>query len=623
MTAPFKTIQVARAKFFEALYPRERWTVSEWAERAPRVLTPEESSEPGPWRNSRTPYLVKIMDAWDMPGVEEIVVLKGAQVAYSEGIRNILGKCIDLDPGPALFVMPDQKSAEDVREERIEPLMRHTPAVARHLSDRATDAKKHRVRFDTMSLYFAWAGSSQGLKSRPIRYLFLEEPDEYPPHSGGGGDPIAKALKRITTYSDKGRARVMIGGTPTTRLGNTFKRWEMCPVRYHLWVPCPHCNVYQLLAWKQVKWPELDEPDRAKKAARIEEENLAYYECEHCKKPIKDHHKPRMLSKCLWASEDQAVTADGRIVGTERQSKRIGFHLPSYYSPWVTFGKLAREWLEAQGDPQALMDFVNQRLAEPFEEQRAKLEPDAIMERAKTAPPPMVVPKWARLLIATADTQGQTAEKGYFWYVIRAWGYEYRSQLIDFGAVSDFEELRQRCLQRPIPMEGMGSVAPQFLFVDSGGPRWQEVYQFAQSDPGRIKPTKGESWARDFMVSERPQKAHGIILWKIDTEQSKDLLFHLIFKEADRGKWAVNSAVTLDYARQMCSEAKIFDPKENRERWVEVIRNNNHFWDCEQQQCAVAWKLGCGIPEPVQQERKSSPDNSVSGSDFMNRGKRW
>jgi hypothetical protein len=39
-------------------------------------------------------------------------------------------------------------------------------------------------------------------------------------------------------------------------------------------------------------------------------------------------------------------------------------------------------------------------------------------------------------------------------------------------------------------MEAAGPVTPQMLLVDSGGPRWSEVYQFAQSDP-RIHPAKG------------------------------------------------------------------------------------------------------------------------------------
>ena len=47
--------------FAEACRPRKRLTVSQWAD-AHRRLTPEASSEPGPWRTSRVPYLREIMD---------------------------------------------------------------------------------------------------------------------------------------------------------------------------------------------------------------------------------------------------------------------------------------------------------------------------------------------------------------------------------------------------------------------------------------------------------------------------------------------------------------------------------------------------------------------------------
>jgi phage terminase large subunit GpA-like protein len=598
-----KSIADARRRFFANLYPRERWTPAEWSERC-RVLSPEESSEPGPYRFDRTPYWRAVIDAAARPGVKEVVCLKGAQVGWSEVCRNVLGYWIDLDPGPAMVLMPDQKSAEDFREERIEPLMRHTPAVGRHVSSRAWDTTKHRIKFDTMSVFFVWAGSRTGTKSRPIRYLVCEEPDEYPPYSSAGGDPLSKAEKRLTTYRDKGRSRALLGGTPTTRRGNIWKRWEACAVRYHYWVPCPHCQGYQRLEWKQVKWPDFPGVERAAKAERVEREGLAHYECGLCQRPVRDHDKPRMLRRGVWATEDQAVTADGRVVGPAPAGLRVGYHLPSLYSPWVTFGQLAREWVEAQGDQQALSDFINQRLAEPFEEQRAKTEPDFIAVKAKGGGPPMVVPAWARLLIATADTQGNNEADGYFWYVVRAWGYGYRSQLVDYGVCSSKAELRDRCLNRPIPVEGNGggAVTPQVLLVDSGGPRWNEVYQFSQQDP-RIHPTKGENQGRDFMVVERPQKNHGVVLWKIDTEQSKDLL-HLLIHDPDRTKWLPHNQVNDDYCAQMCSESKVFDPQLNRETWVEVVKNNNHLWDCEHQQAAAAWRMGAWMPEPPAEARR-------------------
>lgn len=544
--------------------------------------------------------------------VEEVVCLKGAQIGWSEVCRNIFGYWVDLDPGPTMILMPDQKSAEDFKDERIDPLIRHTEAVRRHLTSRAWDDTKHRIRFDTMSVFFVWAGSKAGTKSRPIQRLICEEPDDYPAFSGTGGDPLSKAEKRLTTYRDKGRAKILLGGTPTTRLGNMWKRWEMCSVRFHLWVPCPHCNAYQLLLWKQVKWPTAESgEDRAHHAERVRAVGLAYYECDHCKGRIDDHHKPRMLRRGVWASEDQIVTPDGRVVGQERKAKRVGYKISGLYSPWVLWGQLAADWLEAQGDPHVLAEFINQRLAEPFEEQRQKTEPSTIEQKAKGAPPPMVVPEWTRALIATADTQGNDEKDGYFWYVIRAWGYEYRSQLIDFGVCSSKAELHQRCLERPIPIEGKdASVTPQMLLVDSGGPRWSEIYQFSQSDT-RIHPTKGASTRRTWMVDEKPQRRHGIVLWEIDTEQSKDLL-HRLIHEADRTRWLPHNKINDDYCHQMSSESKVFNPKNGREEWVELVKKNNHLWDCEHQQCAAAWRLGCGMPKPAEPEvaPKRQDDNA-------------
>jgi phage terminase large subunit GpA-like protein len=602
-----------------ALLPRERWTPSQWAENC-RVLSSEESSEPGPYSLDRTPYWRGVMDAAGDPLVEEVVNLKGAQIGWSEVCRNLFGFWVDLDPGPTMILMPDQKSAEDFKVERIDPLVSNTPSVRRHLTARAWDDTKHRIRFDTMSAFFVWAGSKSGTKSRPIRRLICEEPDEYPPFSSTGGDPLSKAEKRLTTFRDKGRAKILLGGTPTTRLGNTWKRWEMCSVRYHFWVPCPACNGYQQLQWKQVKWPAAGNgEDRAKHAERVRGVGLAYYECEHCKARIDDHHKPRMLRRGVWASEDQVVTQDGRVAGPEKSAKRIGFKISGLYSPWVLFGQLASEWIEAQGDVQALADFINQRLAEPFEEQRSKTEPNFIAEKAKGGGPPLIVPQWAKVIVATADTQGTDEQSGYFWYTIRAWGYDYRSQLLDYGVCSSKAELSDRVFTRTIPIEGsQGRVAPVGLWIDSGGPRWNEIYQWALSD-NRIHPTKGSAHKRTWVVDEKPQKRHNVVLWEIDTEQSKDLL-HRLIHDPDRGKWLPHDQVNDDYCRQMCAESKVFNPTLNREEWVEIVKNNNHLWDCEHQQAAVAWRLGCGMPEPVAPPPQNDA-NRVSPSEWMS--KKW
>ena len=584
-----------RRALAQAVAPRERWTPSQWAEHC-RILSPAESSEPGPWRNSRAPYLSGLMDAVSDPSIEEIIVMKGAQVGWSEAARNILGYWVDMDPGPCLIVCPDQQSAEDAMQERIVPLTA-SPAIARHVA-RPGDLHKVGARFDSMRVVFGWAGSSQRLKSRPIRYLILEEPDEYPAESGTGGDPVSKAMVRTTTYSDKGLARILTGGTPTTRQGTMQKRWDLCGDHRYFHVPCPHCGKFQRLKWSQIKWPELVEQDLRRRADLIESQGLAYYECEHCKGIIRDTHKPAMLHRGVWIGEGQSLTTDGQIVGTPRQSKRVGFFLPSYYSPWIGFSKLSSEWLQSQDSRAALKDFINQRLAEPFETVSLATTADELQEKANGAPPAMILPAWAKRLIATADTQGADEKSGYFYYVIRAWGEGWRSQLVDCGMVSTSRELYAACFQRTFEMMGQPQRAScQFLLIDSGGPRWQEIYGFCQSDPAKLKPSKGASTQLRWMLEKHQQREHKILLWLIDSQQTKDQLASLIYHE-DRTLWMLNDRIPFDYIKQLTSEHKILE-RGGKEVWQHKPgKPPNHYWDCEHLQIAAAWEQGCGMTAP-------------------------
>ncbi|WNO10422.1 terminase gpA endonuclease subunit [Teredinibacter sp. KSP-S5-2] len=64
----------------EGTLPDPLLTVSQWSE-AHRVLSAKTASEPGRWRNSRTPYLVDIMDCLSVSSPEQrVAFMKGSQV---------------------------------------------------------------------------------------------------------------------------------------------------------------------------------------------------------------------------------------------------------------------------------------------------------------------------------------------------------------------------------------------------------------------------------------------------------------------------------------------------------------------------------------------------------------
>jgi phage terminase large subunit GpA-like protein len=604
----------------------DRLKPSEWAEQN-RILPAHVTAEPGPWRNERTPYLAGIMDAVAEPGVETIVVPKAAQVGFSEAIRNCLGFFIDHDPGPALMVMPDQKSAEELITERVRPLLEYTPAVARHVTSRAWDVKKSSIRLTTMSIYVGWAGSSQALKSRPIRWLFLDEPDEYIKVSGHAGDPISKATKRITTYSAKGRARVLMGGTPTTTDNNVWKYWLACGDRRHFWVPCPHCGKYQRLIWGSigegpgVKWTRPAEPDRSRRAAQIESDDLAYYQCETgCK--ITHEQKLIILPKGVWAGEDQVVTPDGRVAGPVRRHKMVGFHLPAMYSPWVTFSKMAAEFVAAKHDAAAMADFINQRLAEPFEVLVSRREPNHIRQKASGAGPERVVPSWAVLLIATCDVQ-----KDHVYYAVTAWGYEMQSKRVAIGVAATLDEMYRAVFQPSFPfvMDTGVPIGVQKLVIDSGY-RKDEVTEFCRRDPARCEMAKGLSTYFGPIADPKVEKASGVMVWNINTMQSKDTLDRLI-KDPDAEKWQVFEGISDEYCAHLASEHKTIDPQTKQMVWKEKSSGAaNHWLDCEAMACAVARAQGADAPKPVKEAPRAerSGQQEIPADDFMQRGrKRW
>ncbi len=103
-------------------------TVSQWADKN-RVLVSESSAEPGPWRTDRAPYQREIMDAFTQPGVWQIVIRASAQVGKSEIELNMMGRAMDIDPGPILYIQPTDKVAEDYSKRRIAPMINACPTL--------------------------------------------------------------------------------------------------------------------------------------------------------------------------------------------------------------------------------------------------------------------------------------------------------------------------------------------------------------------------------------------------------------------------------------------------------------------------------------------------------------
>lgn len=563
-----------------AWFPPEKLSPSQWTERH-RTLPASVAAEAGKLRLDRTPYIRGILDAAIEAGLEEIVILKCAQMGFSTALESWTGWCIDNEPGPILYVLPSEKAAKEVLDERLAPLIETTPCVRSHLSPNKNDFTLTAIKFDTCSIYMGWAGSADALSRRAIRYCFFDEVDKFPTNIGREADPISLGTERTSTFGY--RRKVFIGSTPTTRQGTIWKAWELAGDKRYFYVPCPHCGEYQTLVFGQIKYPELNIIDRNAYADAIEQKSLAYYECVSCRKPIRESSKPKMLLQGVWLSEGQSIDKSGKIAGTKPKAKRVGFCLNGLYSPWRSFSAIAAEHRKSLSDPGRLQNFRNSWLAEPWEEVVRTANVEDLRKLTQGAPKANIIPAWAEFILATADVQ-----KDRFYWLIRAWGADFKSQLISYGLALSFDELRKLCLETQFKFDDAhkrkGTTArPQMLLIDAGY-RTDEVYQFAREDE-RIRPIKGDNGNQHQMVKySSAGKDSGVPLWLLNTQLLKDRLS--VFRN-DGGRWLLNDAVSDEYLQHLASEHKTL--VQGKEVWQRKSSGAaNHYLDCEVYQFAAA-----------------------------------
>lgn len=328
-----------------ALRPDQVLTVSEWAD-THRRLSGKAASEPGPWRTDRTPYLREIMDCLSSSSpVQRIVFMKGAQIGGTECGNNWIGYVIHHSPGPMLAILPTVEMAKRNSKQRLDPLIEDSDVIRNRVRPaRSRDSGNTILQkeFQGGVLVLTGANSAAGLRSMPVRFLFLDEVDAYPGDVEGEGDPVALAEARTRTFA---RRKILMVSTPTIRgISRIEREYELSDQRKYM-VPCPECGTHQWLKFEQLKWPK-GEPEEA------------LYECEHCELKIEERHKTWMLQNGYWEAQAEC---DGRTAG---------FHLSSLYSPygWRSWAQIARAWVDAQGSDAAIKSFKNTELGETYVE---------------------------------------------------------------------------------------------------------------------------------------------------------------------------------------------------------------------------------------------------------------
>ena len=159
---------------------------------------------------------------------------------------NWIGYVIHHAPGPMLAVQPSVELAKRFSQQRIDPLIEESPALREKVAPARSRDSGNTVlskEFPGGILVMTGANSAVGLRSMPVRYLFLDEVDAYPPSADDEGDPVALAEARTRTFS--WRRKVFLASTPTIKGLSRIEREYEASDQRRFFVPCPHCGERQ------------------------------------------------------------------------------------------------------------------------------------------------------------------------------------------------------------------------------------------------------------------------------------------------------------------------------------------------------------------------------------------
>ena len=389
-----------------ALYrPPARQTVVEWCEANLR-LSARQTEYPGPFSTALRPYIREPLECWKDSSVSEVTLCWGSQTAKTTMLMAGFAWLIANDPSPALWVMPSKSLARSFSKTRWQPFLEESPALVAQFPVREDDLTNLEQHFRGCTLNFIGSNSPAELSSRPIRILIADETDKFASATDREADALELAEDRLKAFST---SKQFLTSTPTLVEGRIWQRFLTGDQRRY-WIPCPHCQQYIQLLWKQVRWdPEAKTAGRQWDYSKVR--LSARYECQLCGGHITDAQKVTALRHGEWRPENDTALPGVR-----------SYHLSSLYSPdrKCTWGQLAVKFLDANESFLGLQGFINGMLAEPWENQADR------SARLELVSPSDAPPLPESITFLTADHQ---ALAPYFWVVAREWDQEGNSRL--------------------------------------------------------------------------------------------------------------------------------------------------------------------------------------------------
>lgn len=574
----------------------------------PRGLSPK----PGFFEFSFTPYWIEVFNnlATDS-GVQIIAVMKAAQIGYTVAIlENAILYFMGSNPKYVQFITSDNKLAEEMVKERINPMIKH--AGLENLLYAQDKAKGSRLTGNTMlhkqyphgSINFTGANNPDAFRGRTKQVTLGDEVDTFKDDKKEGSK-IGLITNRSNAFSES--RKMVWGSTPLIQQTSVIYNLYLQGDQRNYYVPCPHCGKMQVLKWHGVTEDGVIYGIDFKHEKGIPIYETVHYKCPHCLYEIKDHEKTIFI---LEGNGEWRPTAKPTVL------KMRSYWLNALYSPPGVYSweKIVEDWAKCwdlernrMSDKDKYREFRNTKQGLPFEEKGESISYEkAIIHRrtyAKGTIDNELIEKDcgcpALLVLSTVDVQ-----KNNLFVDVKAYSMGGATYTIDFFSIDGVTEE-----ENSESWIALDDFICNKVYVDKQGRQYRiintfidsskftkYVYNFCSQYSTGVFPIKGERYISggityDLFSKKVIEKSGCSAGYRINTTRLKDQISKVMQRlEWNTGEyqppWYPNFPEDLrdDYFKQFQAENKVdeYDKLTNKYKgsyWRQRGSMDNHAFD--------------------------------------------